>query len=123
MLTLFGQHTLNHNTPYCHTGFCWRYYEGDVTIQDPGPVPLRVLIAMMTASTSYWGTLSSEGGIPANVASLFQDRKAYMIKNMASKKENNFPVSGTLHSCYYYYYCSFISLLHYSTTLPFSKIL
>ena len=116
MLTLFKQHTLNHNTPYYRIGFCWRYYEGDVTIQDPGPVPLRVLNAMTTASTSYWGTLSSAGGIPANVAPLFQDRKAYMIKNLASKPDNNFPISGTFHYCYYCY-CSTIPL-HYYCTIP-----
>ena len=76
-------------------GFCWKYYEGDVTIQDPGPVPLRVLIAMMTTSTSYWGTLSREDKIPPNVISLFKDPKAFRMINCAGPKTSDFPVSGT----------------------------
>ena len=67
-----------------------------MTIQDPGPVPLRVLIAMMTASTSYWGALSREGGIPANVVSLFKDQKAFRVIDCAAPKKSEFPISGTL---------------------------
>ena len=69
-------------------------------IQDPGPVPLRVLIAMMTASTSYWGNLSREDKIPTHLVSVFRDPKAFRMINCAGAKTSDFPISGTFLLCY-----------------------
>ena len=101
-------------------------------IQDPGPVPLRVLIAMMTASTSYWGNLSREDKIPTHLVSVFKDPKAFRMINCAGAKTSDFPISGTF-SCSLVYYlydccnilfslpdsnsdCFFVTFVHYDTT-------
>ena len=103
-------------------------------IQDPGPVPLRVLIAMMTASTSYWGNLSREDKIPTHLLSVFKDPKAFRMINCAGAKTSDFPISGTFSCCVIYHPydccytlfplsdsddsdCFILVFYHYDTTL------